>query len=85
MSTPNPVAPTAAQLVNSDLMNMLLTTQANLENEIAYLGNAANLLTDRQAKLAAVQAQLTSLGYVPPPAIVAAPAVAAAPAAAPSA
>jgi hypothetical protein len=66
MSTPNPVPPTAAQVVNSQLISQLLSMQNSLEAEIGYLGNAAANLTDRQAKLAAVQAQLTALGYVAP-------------------
>jgi hypothetical protein len=66
MSTPNPVPPTAAQVVNSQLISQLLSMQNSLEGEIGYLSNAAANLVDRQAKLAAVQAQLTALGYVAP-------------------
>jgi hypothetical protein len=66
MSTPNPVPPTAAQVVNSQLVSQLLSMQNDLEVEIGYLSNAAANLADRQAKLAAVQAQLTALGYVAP-------------------
>lgn len=74
MSTPTPVpsqpAPTAAQTattaVNSALVNQLLTMQQQLQGEIDYLGNAAALIADRQAKLTAVQTQLTALGYVAP-------------------
>jgi hypothetical protein len=69
MSTPNPVQPappTAAELVNSQLVSQLLGMQDSLQVEINYLENAAANLADRQAKLAAVQAQLTALGYVAP-------------------
>jgi hypothetical protein len=68
LSTPNPLPPTAAQVVNGQLVSQLLTMQNNLEVEIGYLANAAANLADRQAKLAAVQGQLTALGYVAPPA-----------------
>jgi len=68
VSTPNPVPtpPTAAQVVNSQLISQLLSMQSALEGEINYLSNAAANLADRQAKLAAVQAQLAALGYVAP-------------------
>lgn len=71
MSTPNPVptpapAPTAAQQVNTAMINSLLSMQDSLTREIAYLSNAAANLADRQARLAAVQTQLTALGYVAP-------------------
>lgn len=69
MSTPNPVPPappTPAQVVNGQLVSQLLTMQDALQVEINYLENAAANLADRQAKLAAVQAQLTQLGYVAP-------------------
>jgi septal ring factor EnvC (AmiA/AmiB activator) len=69
MSTPNPVPPTAVtpqQAVNNQLISQLLNMQNSLQSEIDYLGNAAANLADRQAKLAAVQSQLTALGYVAP-------------------
>lgn len=66
---PTPVPLTPAQAVNGQLISQLLTMQGQLEVEIDYLSNAAANLADRQAKLAAVQQQLSSLGYVaaPPP------------------
>lgn len=77
MSTPQPIpspvtpvtpAPTMAQVAASDVagtvIGQLLTMQQQLEVEIGYLANAAANLADRQARLAAVNAQLAALGYV---------------------
>ena len=44
MSTPNPVPPTAAQVVNSQLVSQLLSMQNDLEVEIGHGGMAAERL-----------------------------------------
>jgi hypothetical protein len=66
---PAPVPLTAALAtadVNNDMIQLLLARQRSIQADIDYLNTAAARLADAQTRLAAVNAQLTSLGYVPP-------------------
>ena len=65
-ATPAPAPPSPAQQLQSDMCDRLLATRRALTNEIADLQNAAALIADRQARVAAIDAQLSTWGVTPP-------------------